>query len=347
MKFYKNRDLKSYLLFSSRSILRILRISPKIFLLPSIIVYPSNLCNFRCIMCDEGADSAKTPQKFDIRSLEKLLTECASYRIKPKIHFSGLGEPLVYNEISAAMRFCGEKKIDWSMTTNGYLLETYAEDLVKNGCRAINVSIHGSEADHNKVAGVHNAFEKAVRGLQKMEAIKRTANSPTPLVAINCVITAGNLPNLKTILRDFITLPVNSITFQHLIFSQDDFRDQKPFVIREKEQVESLVQFMRSVENTPFPMKINFFPKIKIKDVPAYYSLENDKFNQSCVLPWLSVRISPNGDAEMCGVAYGNIMRSDLRSVINSDSALSFRRTLMNKKFRSPECFRCCHRHYY
>lgn len=347
MKFFKNHDLKSYLLFSSKSVLRILRFSPKIFFLPSIIIYPSNLCNFRCIMCDEGADGAKAPQRFDVRSLEKILTECASYSIKPKIHFSGLGEPLVYKEISSVMRLCREKNIDWSVTTNGYLLETYAEDLVQNGCRAINISIHGSESDHNNVTGVDNSFEKAVRGLQKIETIKKKCNSPTPLIAVNCVITGRNLPHLRTILRDFIDLPVNSITFQHLIFSRDSFLEEKPFIVREKEQIESLMQFMRYVESNTFPLKINFFPKIKSEDIPAYYSLENDKFNQSCVLPWLSVRIYPNGDAGMCDIVYGNILKSSLKSVINNDKAISFRNTLIKNKFKSPMCFRCCHRHYY
>jgi sulfatase maturation enzyme AslB (radical SAM superfamily) len=346
MKLFPKMDLKSYLLFSSKSFLKILRLSARIHILPSVIIYPSNICNFKCIMCDDRAGHVKNTQIMDIGTLERIIRECSTYRIKPKIHFSGHGEPLVYPDIVNLMRICKQNKSHWSMTTNGYLLETYAEDLVANGCQAINISIHGAEPGHDQVTGIHNSLKKVTRGLQKLDSLKKNTKN-MPVVAVNCVITSQNVLNLKTILDHLIHFPVNSITFQHLIFSADDFRNKEPFTIPEKEKLESLEKFIAYVSRTTFPLKINLFPKIKISDIRGYYSAENDKFSHSCLLPWLSARIYPNGDVGMCNNIYGNIQNSCLKSLINNNKAVMFRRALIKKKFRSPICFRCCHRHYY
>ena len=347
MKLLQKNDLKSYLLFSSKSLLRIIRFTPKVHFLPSLIIYPSNKCNFRCIMCESGTDNVTTARRMEFTTLEGIIKECSTYRIKPKVHFSGLGEPLVYPEIVNVMKLCKQRHIAWSMTSNGYLLDRYAEEIVANDCRAINISIHGNEAEHNRVTGVNNSFNQVIKGLRKLENLKRTTDNRIPLVAINCVITNQNVANLKDILDNFLNLPVSSITFQHLVFSTDDMLNKKPFVLHQEQSLASLQQFIAYVNRNKFPLKINFFPRIKIEDIPEYYSAGNDKFNQSCIFPWLSARIYPNGDVGMCNNVFGNILRSSLKSIINSENAVSFRKSLIENNFRSPACFRCCHRHYY
>ncbi len=347
MKLFPKSDLKSYLLFSSRSFLRALRLSPRQFFLPSLIIYPSNICNFRCIMCDEGADSVKAVKRMDFETMEKLIQECSSFTIGPKIHFSGLGEPLVYPEIAKLMRLFKDRKVHWSMTTNGYLLEKYAEDLVENDCRAVNISIHGIGPDHDRVTRISNAFDKAITGLQKLDSARRDKNSSLPLIALNCVITNQNVSALRSILDRLLSLPVNSLTFQHLIFSREDFLNKEPFIIHEDEKIDLLKQFISYVNANKFSKKINFFPKIKAGDLRDYYSVTRGKFNHSCILPWLSVRIYPDGDVGMCDVVFGNIRKATLKSIINNDEAIAFRRRLIDNEFRSPACFRCCHRHYY
>ena len=74
------------------------------------------------------------------------------------------------------------------MTTNGYLLEKYAENIVENNCQAINISIHGNEEDHNQVTRVPDSFRKVISGLQKLDLAKREHNVSLPLIAVNCAI---------------------------------------------------------------------------------------------------------------------------------------------------------------
>lgn len=261
MKLFPKQDLKSYLLFSSKSFLRVLRLSPKQLFLPGLIIYPSNICNYKCMMCDEGADSVKPVRKMELSTLEKVLKECSTFAIKPRIHFSGLGEPLVHPEIASFMQLCRQYKINWSMTTNGYLLEKYAASLVENECRGVNISIHGIGTDHDRVTGINNSFTRVMSGLEKLDMAKRNNNAVLPLIAVNCVITNQNISNLKAILDYFLDLPVNSITFQHLIFSNDDFINKKPHVIHEKK---SWIRLSNSFLTAPlihFRRSSIFFPR--------------------------------------------------------------------------------------
>ncbi len=347
MKVFHHNDLKSYLLFSSKSFLRILRFTSRQLFLPGLIVYPSNICNYKCVMCDEGAGTAKEVKKMDLGTLEKLLADCRWFFPRPRIHFSGLGEPLVHPDIAGFMQLCKRRGFIWSMTTNGYFLDTYAGDIVENRCRDLNVSIHGIGADHDRVTGIAGSFDQVVSGLKKLDEVKRNLHTPFPSIAINCVITGHNTHRLKKLLDYFTKLPVSSITFQHTIFSREDFFDKAPYVIHEEWKIDFLRRFIESIDLSAYAMKINFFPNLELQDIPAYYSTADASFNQSCVLPWLGARVYPDGNVAMCDNVYGNIRESSLRSIINSKKARAFRKQVMKNKFKLPQCFRCCHRHYY
>lgn len=353
-KLYKNisaltkRDIKSYLQLSSSRILNILKLSPYIFVLPSVVIYPTSSCNYDCIMCEYAKSKRKNHKIMELSLMKKTINECSRFLFKPKPHFSGVGEPLVYSEIKKAMQLCKQKRMKWSMTTNGYLLEKYAEDIVKNNCNAINTSIHGDEFENRRITRVKDSFERTVRGIKKLNIIKKKLGKKKPLVAINCVINNKNVQNLKSILNMFMKLPINSVTFQHLVFYENNLKNNEDFLITKKDKLSKLTEFVDFIENNKFPVKIHFFPKIKRKDIIGYYTNKNYPFNMSCVLPWLTVRIHPNGDVKLnCSTIFGNLKTESLKSIINNKEALKFRNLIKKRKFKAPVCFRCCHRQYY
>ena len=105
------RDMKDFLLLSSSGIFDLLRLTSRAWCLPSIIVYPTNLCNYDCIMCQYGKSKIQNKQTMDLSLMSKLIDQAASFLIKPKVHFSGLGEPLVYKEIKSVMQLCSKHKL--------------------------------------------------------------------------------------------------------------------------------------------------------------------------------------------------------------------------------------------
>ena len=342
------RNMKDYLLMSSNSVLNVLKWSSKIRILPSVLIYPTLACNYDCIMCDCAKSSnqnVKTSMDFGL--LEQLIMELGSYLLKPRVHFSGFGEPLVYARIREVMALCHSNKLKWSMTTNGYLLERCADDFVTYGCDGLNVSIHGDEAYHDKVSRIPGSYQQTLAGLYKLQEKKRQSQVNRPLVAINCVITGQNALGLPHILQTLTKLPVSSITFQHLIFTPTQLEARDEFLVLENDKVLAIQEFMNTIQNNRFPVRVNAFPKIHIKDISRYYTTRGEAFHHSCVLPWLNVMVYPNGEVQQCQQVLGNIKNQPLKTIINSDAAIEFRKNVRNKTFWNDWCFRCCHRHYY
>jgi radical SAM protein with 4Fe4S-binding SPASM domain len=306
-------------------------------------------------MCSYRKSRARNVEKMDFSLMEKIITECSKLKFKPLLHFSGQGEPLIYPEILNTMRMCKERKIKWSMTTNGYFLEKYAEDLVSNDCYAINISIHGNALEHDKITGVTGSYDKAIKSIKKLEQVKIQHKKKTPLVAINCVINDYNVAYLRSVLDNFLKLPVSSIDFGHLHFSENDLKERddpnNPAIIRKK-NLHELINFTSYLKATNLPITTSFYPKIQKKDVFGYYTDRYHKFssryNGSCTFPWLTVFVKPNGSVYCCSKEIGNLRTSDLKAIINSKQAIEFRERVRNGiKPKPPGCFRCTHIQYY
>lgn len=278
--------------------------------------------------------------------LKKILHDCSKFIIKPRIHFSG-AEPSTYPQIVEAFEACKKNKLRWGMTTNGYFLERFAEDIVKNNCRALNISVHGDEKIHSNIVGISNSYKKILNGLMKLDEAKKRFNKSRPTVAINCVFNNYNVLKLKEILHNFLQLPINSITFQHLVFSEKDMDNNEKFLIK-KDKLQKILEFYDYIakNRSKFNVKINFFPNVRRKDIPGYYTDKNYRFSNTCFLPWFAVKIHQNGDIKLCNVFFGNIAKNSLKKIINSKEARRFRYLVSKGKFKIPNCFRCCHRRY-
>lgn len=340
-------DMKSLLMLTSGNLLGFLRFSSRLLWLPSVVLYPTNLCNYRCSMCVHGM--GRGDLRPDIMSpdlLRKILDDCSKLWPKPRVHFSGHGEPLVYPHIEEAMRLCRKHGLAFSMTTNGHLLKRYAEALVANGCRALNISIHGGETLQAQVSGVENALATQLEGIQALDLAKRKQGATTPRLALNCVISRTNLDSLGEFLRANETLPVDSITFQHLIFTREELVNGAEFLPSTDGEISILRDFMKQAATRAAKVRVHFFPRLKAESIAPYYREPDHAFGESCLLPWLTAQVFPDGSVGLCSLRFGNIADQSLMSIMNGKAMRAFRRAVSKGVFRSSECFRCCHRHF-
>lgn len=338
--------MKGFLRLSTSGIFNFLKVSPRLVFLPSVLIYPTSACNYDCIMCESRRSNKTKREEMDFKIMENLLIECATMGIKPRIHFSGLGEPLIYKKIDAVMKICKHKKFKWSVTTNGITLKKHARNLINNHCHALNLSIHGTPSEHNRISGTQNAFERVITGLNKMALIKKEMGTDLPLVAVNCVINNENVLSLNEIYQTFSQLPINSITFQHVGFSKKELESKASYLIFKDEKINALTDFINFIKTNDTEVACQFFPNIKQKNLKHYYTNPYFPVKKKCYLPWLSVRIYPNGDVKMCDVLYGNLHSETLKSLINNDRAIRFRNSVRKGRFDTSICFRCCHRKY-
>ncbi len=142
-------------------------------------------CNFRCQYC--MPEDIKFQDKSHILTLEEMLTfseACLALGVT-KVRVTG-GEPLVRRGV---VWFVEQLKAlgfeDVTMTTNGFLLKDYLEDLVEAGLDRINISLDTLQPEKFRFITRRNHFEKV------WASILAALETPLSPVKLNAVAMRG------------------------------------------------------------------------------------------------------------------------------------------------------------
>jgi len=131
----------------------------------SLRITLTNRCNVNCLYCHhDGMVKSK-----DEMTADEVYTICkvAKNIGVQKIRLSG-GEPLLKKDIVETVQKIGSLDFkDISMTTNGILLEKYAEDLKKAGLNRVNVSLDTLDRETYEFITKKDYLEDAKRGILK------------------------------------------------------------------------------------------------------------------------------------------------------------------------------------
>jgi cyclic pyranopterin phosphate synthase len=145
-------------------------------------------CNFRCQYCmpAEGLPWLDREQILRFEEIERLVRLFVSLGITD-VRLTG-GEPLVRRDFpSLVARLAPIDGLqDLSLTTNGYLLERMAGDLVAAGLRRMNVSLDSLSRDRFFEITRRDALPQVVRGLEALEGYPEVAP-----IKVNCVAMRG------------------------------------------------------------------------------------------------------------------------------------------------------------
>ncbi len=158
----------------------------------------TDLCNLKCQYCmpEEGVckkDHAEVLRIEEAYELVKILTELGI----DKVRLTG-GEPLVRNGIMTLVKKIAalDAVMDFSITTNGILLEKYAQPLKDAGLNRVNISLDTLDADK---------FKKITRGgdlgavLRGIEATRKAGLVP---IKLNVVMINGfNTDEVETFIN--------------------------------------------------------------------------------------------------------------------------------------------------
>jgi len=155
-------------------------------------------CNLRCVYCMPEC-GIKLMKHSDILTYEEI-TEIVKVAVDlgiDKVRITG-GEPLVRKGIVDLVKMIdaipGVK--DLSMTTNGTLLDQFAEPLAKAGLKRVNISLDTMDPDEfrkiTRVGDIRNV----------LEGIKAALKAELKPVKINCVIKKSQLePHAQEVLQ--------------------------------------------------------------------------------------------------------------------------------------------------
>ncbi len=124
-------------------------------------------CNFRCLYCmpADGLEWLDRDEILSFEEIRRLVGILVGLGIED-LRLTG-GEPLARREFPRLVSMLGEIEgiADLSVTTNGYLLERHADDLVAAGIDRINVSIDSLQRDRFFQITRRDALPQVLRGL--------------------------------------------------------------------------------------------------------------------------------------------------------------------------------------
>ena len=139
-------------------------------------------CNLRCFYCMPASGIQRVPSQ-EILKYEELIeiVKCACDLGIGKFRITG-GEPLVRKGIIGFIEKLAGLGIDFSLTTNGILLNRYARDLFNAGLSRINISLDTlKEIRFNRITGGGDIREV----FSGIDAVRKLNFSP---VKINVVV---------------------------------------------------------------------------------------------------------------------------------------------------------------
>lgn len=129
-------------------------------------------CNLRCHYCmpEEGMEYLPKSELLSYEELTRIVRVGVEMGIE-KVRVTG-GEPLLRNDLDEFLGMLGEIEglKDLSLTTNGLLLEKYAERLAAAGLKRINVSLDSLDAGRFESITRWGVLEKVWAGIEAAEA---------------------------------------------------------------------------------------------------------------------------------------------------------------------------------
>ena len=135
-------------------------------LIGDLRVSVTDRCNFRCQYCmpAEGLPWLDRDSVLTFEEIERVVGLLADMGVRD-LRLTG-GEPLVRREFPRLAAMLAPLVDDLAVTTNGYLLERDAEQLVRAGINRFNVSIDSLQRDRFFEMTRRDALPRVLRGLE-------------------------------------------------------------------------------------------------------------------------------------------------------------------------------------
>lgn len=358
-----NRYIKSGILNHSAKYLPTFTFKPLM-----IMIVINNVCNLKCKMCDIGQQknghilkNIAGDKEISYSILKKIVDESKSFR--PEIFFCAT-EPLLYPNIIQIIEYTVHNGLLCSMTTNGILLGKYAQELVEAGIHQITVSVDGYNSETNDhIRGVKGAFERTVRGIEKIDEYKKRTNRKNyPNIDVNCTVTNLNYQYLEKNVKFWQHMPINKLSFSHQQFISSEMQhihnseftnfcvSDSSVDITDPTNIDTVKvsRGIKKIKSDYADYDIHFFPELNDKEIKNYYATSIKPLHDFyfCYYPWKVMQIMPNNLVKIAfrcfeNTTVGNIEKEKLLDIWYGKKLNQFRKLLHKHNGFLPACLRC------
>jgi sulfatase maturation enzyme AslB (radical SAM superfamily) len=323
-------------------------------------LFLTNRCDLACPMCavedvrQEGlARGGDLP--FDL--VEKVLAECSAHQ--PVVDFIG-GEPLLYSQLSDAVKRASQRNVLSVVTTNGLKLQDKAEELVRAELPILQVSLDGWDEPSQAARGhVRGSFDRLCDGVRAV--MEARGSRPFPVIRILTAITRVNHAHLDRIQRVIAALGVPYWGISNYFYlNRNAHQRHQAFalvnglsgsivahaipddVYLASEQVQALKLSLLRVQELNHSLRLGIAYAWSI-DVEAYYSTRQASRGSMCDLPYTRLDIHTDGHMAVCvsGKRIGEIQRDSISNIWRGRVIRDYRK-MYERTRPMPMCFRCC-----
>jgi len=254
-------------------------------------IYITDRCNLRCFYCmpDEGIQKLSHGDILSFEQLYLIVQAAVELGIK-KVRITG-GEPLVrlgvIEFISKISKLSG--LTDIAMTTNGILLEKYAQKLKQAGLHRLNISLDSLREERYRQITRRGELQQVLKGI---EAAERVGLSP---IKINTVIMRGiNDDEIEDFARLSQVKPYQIRFIELMPMGEAELIEDKRFISNEEiiEKIPELIPMVKG--NDPGPAK--YYQLLGAKGKLGFISPMSNHFCKTCN----RIRLTADGKLKPC-----------------------------------------------
>ena len=317
----------------------------KIYALPIVIMMPHSACNCRCIMCDIWKDN-KNLKQLNPSDVSGILGSLKKFNTKIAV-MSG-GEALLNKNFFDLCKILRAQGIKITLLSTGLTLKQHAKEIV-NCIDEVIVSLDGTESVHNQIRRIPDAFRKMQEGILELKKLK-----PSLRVTARSVIQNENYKVWSGIIEAAKQIGLHQISFLPADMSSVAFNRPTAWEEGRKEEVQlpekALTELKEVIEKLIVQHGQDFKNKFiaespqKIRKIYTHYAANyglNPYPHKKCNAPWVSTVIESDGTLRHCFFleSAGNIRMASLEELVNSKTAIAFRKNLNTQQ--NPTCVKC------
>jgi radical SAM protein with 4Fe4S-binding SPASM domain len=306
----------------------------------------TNKCNLLCKMCFYPGTVSEPKYDMEPALFRKIVeqvfphTETATLSCQFEPFMSRHIEEVLDIAAGGACRRIG-------FVTNATLWsERRIRQLVDNpAVETLAISIDGGTKETYERIRVNANWDKVVRNIEMLAALKRERGTDRPAVQFNMVLmkaTARELPQLVDLARRADAVLVEAIRYLEIAPGLDegigDWEEVMPALIEAKHLAhESGIRLFLPIADPRLDVERDTVPEATCNEAPV------GRFSSYCEAPWSAVQIFPNGDVHPCGYyekSFGNLHEQDFQDIWNSRPYLELRRSLARMALHA-KCAAC------
>lgn len=271
-------------------------------------------CNAKCHMCNIWKIPSKASEEISPKLIEKLPAGL-------RINITG-GEPTIRNDIDDFFEVLYEKSNLLELSTNGYNTDKILELAMKYPKILIRISVEGLPNLNDKLRGVENGFDRALRTILELKKTK------CKNVGFSIVICDKNSDDLVALheLCSYLGIELgNSVMHNSWYFNKYDneIKDKEKAVSIEKKFIASLLQSpRRNIKGRVKDYGRAYFNRSILKRIEG----ETSNYRPPCGAGEDFFFVDPLGNISPCNGSdvkwvIGNLKNSSFEEIMNSKKA--------------------------